>query len=221
MMIPSEIYEGYLSSLLRGDRGGCAARIKDLVALGTPVKEIYVDMFQRSLYQVGELWEYNRISVAMEQMATSITESLLSLLYQQIFAGPRKGRKAIVACVANEYHQLGGKMLADLLEMSGWDAYFLGANTPVLAMIKLIGEKQPDFLALSLAVYSNFGNMIDAVKEVRQTYPLLPILLGGQAFRWGGRNITRQWSDVTYIKDLDHLETHLQMRFGNQTQDGN
>jgi hypothetical protein len=49
------------------------------------VKSLYKDLFQKSLYRVGEVWEFNRISVAREHLATAITEGFLNLIYPMLF----------------------------------------------------------------------------------------------------------------------------------------
>ena len=97
------------------------------------VYPFYNNLFQKSLYRVGELWESNRISVAKEHLATAITEGLLNLVYPKLFEPEqyRKGRTILISCTANEFHQIGGKMVADVCELNGWDSHFLGANTPV------------------------------------------------------------------------------------------
>lgn len=212
-MVPSAVYDSYLDSLLAGQRMRCAQVVNSLLEKGTPIKTIYTDLFQWSLYRVGELWEQNRISVAKEHLATAITESLLSLVYTKVFSTPRLGQKAVVACVANEYHQLGGKIIADLMEMRGWDAYFLGANTPVKDLLGILDEKKPELLALSLAVFSHIGRLTQALDQVRHNFPDLPILVGGQAFRWGGGEVIGNWPDVTLISDLESLEHILGERF--------
>jgi len=42
-------------------------------------------------------------------------------------------------------------MVADMLEMNGWDGYFIGANTPLPELIRFIESKNPDLIGLSLS----------------------------------------------------------------------
>jgi methanogenic corrinoid protein MtbC1 len=158
------------------------------------------------MYEVGELWEHNRISVAREHLATSVTEFLLTLVYPRIFAAEHCGRSAVVACSANEYHQLGAKMVADIMELNGWDGHFLGANTPAKELLSLIEEKQPDLLVLSLSVYFNLPALLDSIAMVRQAFSKLPVIVGGQAFRWGGRDSLTRFPGVTCLESIDQME---------------
>jgi methanogenic corrinoid protein MtbC1 len=203
------VYDGYLAALLAGNKGECSRIVTNLLEGGITVRALYRELFQRAMYQVGDLWEHNRISVAREHLATSVTEFLLTLVYPRIFAVEHCGRKAVVACVANEYHQLGAKMVADIFELNGWDGYFLGANTPVTDLLALIEEKQPDFLALSLSVYFNLPTLLDTLKIVRESFANLDILVGGQAFRWGGAASVVNFPRVTCLESIDELEELL------------
>jgi methanogenic corrinoid protein MtbC1 len=202
----TELYEPYLASLLEGNRQACQKIVSQLLASGIEIRQLYVGLFQHALYQVGELWEQNQISVAKEHLATATTESLLPLVYPVIFRTPRCGRRAVVSCVANEYHQLGGKMVADILELHGWDSYFLGANTPVDALLTMIEEKHPELLCLSLSVYFNLPSLLNAIHHVRDTFPDLRVLVGGQAFRWDGIAQVEGLNTVQIISSLDALE---------------
>ena len=145
-------YRDYLDNLLSGNRQACMDVVQRLLDEKVGVRAIYLDLFQRSLYDVGSMWERNEISVAVEPLATAVTERLMSLVYPVLFRGERVNKKAVVACVANEYHQIGGRMVADIFELNGWDSYFLGANTPTSSLIDMISRTEPDIVGLSLAV---------------------------------------------------------------------
>ncbi len=204
--ITDETYQNYFSSLLSGKRLVCADMAEEILRNGIPVKDLYVLLFQRALYQVGELWEHNRISVAAEHMSTSITEGLMNRIYPDIVSGKRIGKKVIIASAENEQHQVGAKMVADVFEMKGWDAFYLGSGTPGNELICFAQEIQPDVIGLSLSVYFHMEQLEKMIKAIREHFPGMPILIGGQAFRHG----TALWLDslpeVIFISSLDELE---------------
>jgi len=203
------IFNEYLEALIRGDRHRCRALVEEMLQDNIDIKDLYVGIFQRSLYRVGELWECNQLTVAREHMATAITESLLPLAYQTIFSAPHCGRKAIVACAANEHHQLGGKMVADILELNAWDGYFLGAGTPANDLLSFVDEKKPDMLCLSLSIYAGMPGLIKLLERVRGEFAELPVLVGGQAFRWGGVDLVTAYSGVRHVSSIFELEQLL------------
>jgi len=210
-IISESTYDQYLDELLRGNRPGCSRIVQENCAAGAQVEDLYVNLFQRSLYQVGDLWEQHRISVAVEHLATAITERVMALVQPQVLGGAERERSIIVACVADEYHQLGGRMVADLAELHGWRGHFLGANTPVDGVLQMVELHKPDLLGLSLSVYSNLPGLLKALDALRACFPGLPTMVGGQAFRprWGGAAALRGYGDVRPVTTLDELEREL------------
>lgn len=204
-MKTDEIYNAYLASLLAGNRSGCAKMINDLIREKTSIKELYVNLFQSSLYEVGRLWEQNKISVATEHLCTSITESMISLCYPMIFAAEHTGKKAVITCTPGEYHQIGARMVADYFELYGWDGYFLGADTPADELMQYIREKKPDIVALSISVSFNLAKIRGLALKIREEFPDLTIITGGQGFRWGGEKAFENIGNVTVIQSLDEL----------------
>jgi methanogenic corrinoid protein MtbC1 len=208
-MITPKIYDDYFENLTAGRRMKCLDQVSSLLDQGIDLKMLYLELFQKSLYEIGLLWETGKISVATEHMATAITEYLMTLAYPMLFNAEHIGRSAIVSCVANEFHQIGGKMVADIIEANGWDSFFLGANTPVDQLIVMIQEKKPDILALSFSVFFNMPHLISAIEQVRKSDSHLPILIGGQAFQWGGRDIASRYPNLYFLESLSQVEVFL------------
>jgi hypothetical protein len=100
-------------------------------------------------------------------------------------------------------------MIADFCELRGWRGYFLGANTPLADLLQLIEERRPDLLGLSLSVYFNLPALIKALDAVTFNYPELPILVGGQAFRWGAEAALQPYPNASYMASIDELEQRM------------
>ncbi|MBM9520917.1 cobalamin-dependent protein [Desulforhopalus vacuolatus] len=211
-MISPHIYHGYMDALLQGNRRACNLVVKELIDQGLSLKLLYEDLFKASLYHVGELWERNKISVAREHLATSVTEFLMTQIYPLLFTDqPSTAGTAVISCTANEFHQVGGKMAADIFEFNGWDTHFLGANTPMDHLIAHLDETKPDLLGLSLSIYFNLPELTRTIEAVRHHYPHLDIFTGGQGFLHGGRDVLNHFSSTRYIPHLDALETEIKV----------
>lgn len=205
-------YRRYVESLLAGDRAMCRDLVQGVLDKKGPIRHLYEGVFRPTLYAVGEMWERGQISVADEHLATAMTESLMTLVEPLLFESQRVGRSVVVSCIANEYHQIGGKMVADTFEINGWDSYFLGANTPQSELIRLIEKKRPNVIALSASVYSRMHTLIDDISILRDHFPTTEIWVGGQAFRWGGRNLLTPIPLVRLHANLAELELDLNQR---------
>ena len=210
-------YRLYLSALLAGDRQQCRTLFESWLIAGTDLRSLYQEVVQRSLYEVGGLWEQGRVSVATEHLATAITESLLNLVYPRLFGQPHIERSAVVSCAANEYHQIGGKMVADLFELNRWRGYFLGANTPMPDLLNLIQEKRPNAVALSVTVSFGLDGLLNAATQIRSQFPAVPILVGGQAFLRGGRERAEQIDGVKHLPSLAALELWIKTNSPHET----
>lgn len=209
-MITQEIYDKYLISLLAGKRLECFTIIQNLLDRNIEITDLHENLIKRSMYEVGDLWELNKITVANEHLATAISETLLNLTYPHIFETKRKGKKAVIACCTHELHQLGAKMVADILEFNGWDSHFLGANTPLDDMINYIDKIAPGVVGISLSYRPNLSHLKRAVDSIRSEFPHLDMLVGGHAFLGGeldGLGFIREYPGVEYVPSLKHLET--------------
>ena len=97
-------------------------------------------------------------------------------------------------------------MVADILEMNGWDSRFLGATTNASSLIHSLQEVRPHLLCLSLSTQMAFSELLATIRQVRGPFPDLPIAVGGQAFRWGGVEQLDSFGNVHYVSSLTRLE---------------
>ncbi|MBI9074841.1 MAG: cobalamin-dependent protein [Desulfatibacillum sp.] len=205
-MISEMLYTTYFEHLLKGRRAECARIVQSLLDQQIDIKKLYEDLFQKSLYEVGRLWETNRISVAREHLVTAMTEGLLNLVYPTLFLGKKINKKVVISCAANEFHQIGGKMAADIFEIHGWDSHFLGANTPLDQLLTFIDEVKPDLVGMSLSVYFNMPSLIEGIEAIRSAFGDLDIAVGGQALNWGGLDRIAKYSNTVCIRSMVELE---------------
>ncbi|MDP6952886.1 MAG: cobalamin-dependent protein, partial [Alphaproteobacteria bacterium] len=180
MAVDDTVYASYLASLIEGDRLTCAGTVDALVDEGVSLSDIYRDVFQRALYEVGRLWERNTISVATEHLASAITETVMNRLLPLMSRNETAGRRIVVACVEQEFHQLGARMVADLYEMNGWDSMFLGANTPRRDLGRMISDKGADAVGLSITQFFNLESLLHTVDELASAEAAPEIVIGGQ-----------------------------------------
>ena len=210
-MITEQRYQKYFNFLLKGKRKECTKIVQYLLNQDIDIQILYIDLFQKSLYEVGELWEYNKISVAKEHLVTAITEGLINLVYPKLFENETTfiNKSVVISCSANEFHQIGGKMVADVFELHGWDSHFLGANTPVNNMLEYIQDEKPDLVGLSVSVFFNMTSLKTGIEAVKSNFPNMDIFVGGQAFNWGGHEIIKNFTNTDYIPSIQELSTVL------------
>lgn len=199
----------FLRSLLAGNRGECSRIIHDHLNNQLSIPDVYEKVIRNSLYEIGELWELNKISVATEHLASAIVESILNELYLTIMHNDNSKKRVVVACAENEFHQIGIKMVNDVFEMNGWNSFFLGANTPTIELISFVEFINPYMLAISLSIYSHIPILERMIQKIRDDMPEMTILVGGQAFQRGGQDVIANYPNVVYLPDLNSIDSFI------------
>jgi methanogenic corrinoid protein MtbC1 len=185
-VIEPDVYQRYVEDLIAGRKDACQHVVERLLREGVDLRPLYEDLFQASLYEVGVRWQAGLVSVAIEHRATSITEDLLALVYPRVLDRPSRHLRAVVSCAADEFHQLGGRFVADALELKGWNVHFVGAGASDADLLEALKVHRPDLLALSVSIRDHLPGAERAVGAVRAVAPRLRIIIGGQAFNPNG-----------------------------------
>lgn len=174
----------YIKLLLSGKKAEASKLILSLVNEGIQVKSIYLNIFQPAQYEIGNLWLKNKISVAQEHYCSAATQVIMSQLYPHILSSKRTNKTILAACVGNELHELGIRMVADFFEMEGWDTWYLGANTPTSSIIKTIAQQQVDVVGLSVSMPFNRPMLTEIIGKIRDEYnDNVKIMIGGHAVK--------------------------------------
>jgi methanogenic corrinoid protein MtbC1 len=183
----------YLGYMLKGDTRKAIDVILRAVQSGIGVEDIYINVFRDVMYEVGNLWHQNKISVDNEHYCTSVTQMAIAQFYSLIFDRPRNGRKVLTCCVGSELHEMGIRMVSDLFEYDGWDSHYLGAAVPKEAILKSITEFNPELVCLSVTMPHHLHLCRDIVKGIQERYPEVKIAVGGQAIM-KSRRLWEKWN---------------------------
>jgi MerR family transcriptional regulator, light-induced transcriptional regulator len=188
--------------LLAGDAEGCLAAAREHAGDVAGLRGLYVDVIQASQYRVGELWESGRISVATEHLATATNSYVATACYAPLARSARGGPRALITCTPDEMHQLGPRLLADLLECDGWDADFYGGSMPGRDLIGAIRERDPRFVGISAALVSHLGSVKRTIAAIREALgaDTPTIAVGGAAFH-GDPGLWKQVGADLYAPD--------------------
>jgi methanogenic corrinoid protein MtbC1 len=208
-MISEVIYLHYLNALLEGNKKECMQIVVNLIDQKISLKEIYVQLFQRSMYRIGTMWEKERCGIADEHIATKITESLIELVNYSFASKERNGKLAVITGIDKEFHELGAKMVAGYFEASGWDTCFLGSNSPQSEVLRIIEEKKPNLVGISSSFYINIMRLIKLIQSIKEKIPDQEILVGGQALADGRAEGLSKFDNVKYIASLNELEEYI------------
>jgi methanogenic corrinoid protein MtbC1 len=173
-----------------------------------PLAALYQGVITPAMHELGRLWDEGVITIADEHLATALTHRVLAALrpaeiFEQTF-DTRSGKpRVVLAAAQGEQHALGLRMAADLLEDSGYQVAYLGADMPAEALLEAVRTLSPDLLGLTATMPSSAKRLEEVIERVRAEHPQLPLLIGGQ-----GTGSPRL-SEGTRVDDLELLEERV------------
>lgn len=149
------------------------------------VVELYENILAKALQEI-DCAEGDKECIWKEHIETSIVRTIVENSYPFLIDGiervPKKNKRVIVLCPQEEYHEIGARMAHDFFLMHGYDAVFIGANTPQDVAIDAITILRPDYLALSVTNMYNVVNAKRIVQAAKAIHPKIKVLAGGVAF---------------------------------------
>jgi methanogenic corrinoid protein MtbC1 len=153
--------------------------IRQAMREGAHVRDIYLHIFQPVQREVGRQWHQGQINVAQEHYCTAATELAIATLHAHIMATPRNGRRLVAATLSGDLHVMPLRIVSDFLESDGWDAYFLGANTPAASVWQAVVAHHAELLVIG-------ASMSHHVARVRELLAERPVACAATRVRVGG-----------------------------------
>lgn len=190
----------YIAALRAGNRRAALTVVDEARADGLDIRTFYEGVLQPAQQEIGRLWQQNEITVADEHLATAITQVAMTRVYDELFDAPRReGRTLIAACADTERHELGLRMICDLMEAEGWDTQYLGATVPIESLVAIVRERRPRVVALSASLTPHLARLQSAIDALRsELAPDAPlILVGGRLFTGDPSIGERIGADIT------------------------
>lgn len=172
----------YLEALLAADVAGARRVLDDALEAGADVRNLYLDVVQPALYEVGAGWSRAELSVAHEHIAAAAARIHMTLLAERLGSASRRRGSVLVACPGDEMHELGARMVADFLAADGWDVLFLGALSPAPELAELVVQRNIDVVALSAALEERIPEVAEVCAALRALEPAPLVVVGGLAF---------------------------------------
>jgi methanogenic corrinoid protein MtbC1 len=153
---------------------------------GLDVDTLYTRVLAPLLVATGSAWQEGSERVWEEHFASATVRTIVEALYPEVMKESsrraRLGKVVVLACPPGELHDLGLRMLTDRLQLAGWNAYFLGADTPVDEIAAAANALGADLVALTAATHYNRLLLRDVIDRLKAEAPGARIGIGGPAF---------------------------------------
>jgi methanogenic corrinoid protein MtbC1 len=182
--LDDDLRDRYLTAQLAGDRReALRLLVEDGLGGGASTIDLQARVIQAAQREIGRLWQLNRVTIAQEHMASAISQLGLAALFERATPAARLDKKILLACVAGERHDLPARLVADFLDLAGFDVRYLGADVPHDDLVRMVLAEQPDLIGLSVTMSVNAPALRTAVARVNAVIDR-PMLIGGHALEW-------------------------------------
>ena len=143
----------------------------------------YDDILKQVLYDIGSLWEQNKLDIATEHICSNIANKtifLINKLYEKNNNDKYKKLNIILCTPDGELHNIACNIIESILLQKGYKVFNISPSIPTESIIKYIKEINPSLIMVSVTLADNIGSAKRLIKKINSEFNI-PILLGGQA----------------------------------------
>lgn len=177
-------YQKFLQLLDDENKDEAILFIHNLLDKGDDIVDVYETILIPSLRDYHCDSKQEEICIWKEHTRTSIIRTILESTYPYLIKARKKDRIdkfIVIACPQEEYHEIGALVSTNYFYLMGYEAKYIGANTPSAEIESAVSILKPDYLALSITNYYNLIQTKKLIEKLKTINPELKIILGGQA----------------------------------------
>lgn len=171
------------------------------------VRELYKERILPSIEDFECPFQKDPLCIWKEHVRTSTTRTIIEIIYPYLLKErkPFNGKKIIMTCPSEEYHELPLRVVSDWFELNGFKSIFAGGNTPLNALVLALDYEKPDYLGLSVSNPYNLYKAQNIIEMVRQKDKSIGIVVGGRAFNKNNAFMEKIDFDV-FLKNIDDID---------------
>ncbi len=147
---------------------------------GISPDEILQHGFIEGMERVGRKFSEHKIFVPQMLMSAKSMSTAMQHL-KPFFQSGETRRKGvfIIGTVAGDLHEIGKNLAAMMIAGGGWEVIDLGKDVTAEKFIETVRQYPGSVVGLSALLTTTMINMEETVKELRNEFPDLKILVGG------------------------------------------
>ena len=164
--------------LTDGEIDSCVQIYDDYVKIFNSA-DFFDKILKPVMYQIGDEWASNKISIATEHVASNVAQTLVKIIMDK---GTTSGnKKKILLCVpVGEEHHLGCDVIETFLTSKGYKVFNMGTSIPSESVLNFIEHNNPDIVMVSITLQDNLKAGQRLVKKIKDNFKV-PVVVGGFA----------------------------------------
>jgi len=177
---------GLVGLIVAMDQRGSLDAIRERLAAGEDPRTL-MEECRAGMEQVGKMYESGEYFVTALIMAGEIFRQAADVLLPLMTATecPQDSRKAVIATVKGDIHDIGKNIAVTLLEARGFTVVDLGVDVDPGLVADAVVAERPDVLGLSCLLTTGFEALRETIGRVRERTAdreqRLPVVIGGTA----------------------------------------
>jgi len=185
------LYEKFLWYLEKEDKSEAVTLTLEALRNGdVDIVNLYTEVLIPALNEMNFGKQNESLYIWKEHFRTSVVRTIIECCYPRVSMEGQKAsvktgkKKVLIFCPSEEYHDLGARMMADFFTLCGHNTFYLGGNTPSVALLPAMEHLKPEVIAMGVSNYFNLVSAKKTIAEVRNTLgDEVSIIIGGSAFK--------------------------------------
>ncbi len=169
----------FIAALEGCDRKECFRLVRTWQEDGMCDAALYEHVLLPALAHIGSRWERNELGITTEHIATETIRQIIGYKAAARADAPQRDGTVIVGCVPNEYHDLAGMIVTNMLEAEGWRVQFYGQSVPHDDVVAHVARMQPGVVMLIMKQLQHLDGTIHLATDIRAKSPDTRVLVGG------------------------------------------
>ncbi len=164
--------------LTDGDIQSCVQIYDDYIKIFNSA-DFFDKILKPVMYQIGDEWANNKISIATEHVASNVAQTLVKIIMDRVTIF-RKKKKILLCVPVGEEHHLGCDVIETFLTSKGYKIFNMGTSIPSESILHFIENDKPDLIMVSITLEDNLKAGQRLIKKIKDKFKV-PIIVGGYA----------------------------------------
>ena len=175
-----KIRKKLFSCLIDGDLDGALEIYSSFTKLSS-LSDFYEKLLKKVMYEIGNLWEKNKLSPATEHVASNVAHGLVKIITDRTPSSMKKN--SILICTPEgEWHNLGCNVVESVLITRGYKVINISPSSSHQSIIGHMEKTAPEAVLVSVTLTENAKSAQRLVRKIRERFSGL-VIVGGQGIK--------------------------------------
>jgi len=199
--LAAEDVEAFVAAVRGDDDGRAHDYVRALLASGTSIDAVYLDLLSPAARRLGELWDNDECDFVEVTLSMGRMQRMLRDLSQVFLTDAGRSETVgsiLLTCVPGEQHTLGIIMVGEFLIRDGWRV-LVGAPWTENDLMEMVSSEWYDVIGFSVGCESRIAVLKREIRRLRDVSrnPEVKVMVGGRVFNDDPQLVARVGADTS------------------------